>query len=93
MNNLKISRKSWTLYKSRVTFHEVFRSKVFNCWAFVLFHSYLDELLMGALGCIIWTKTSVLCYPNKVAYGVEKLNSRGNGLMNELVVCNRLLLQ
>ena len=38
-------------------------------------------------------KTSVLCSLNKVAYGLEKLNSRENGLMNELVVCNRLLLQ
>lgn len=32
----------------------------------------------------------VLCSLNKVAYGLEKLNSRENGLMNDLVVCNRL---
>lgn len=30
---------------------------------------------------------------NKVAYCFEKMNTKENSLMNELVVCNRLLLQ
>lgn len=37
-------------------------------------------------------KTSVLCSHNKVTCGLEKLNSGEIGLMNELVVCSRLLL-
>lgn len=38
-------------------------------------------------------KNPLLYSPNKVAYCFEKMNSEENGLMNELVVCNRLLLQ
>lgn len=55
--------------------------------------TYSYKPLIGAPGCIIWTKP--LCFTLSTEWLIvwRYLNQKENGLMNELIDCNRLLLQ
>lgn len=64
--------------------------KLFNCQTYFFpYQSYSDELIIGTLH--YQNKTSV-CFALLIKWLMGLINWE-NGFMNELVVCNRLLLQ